>query len=96
MRKIIESKRLSSGIEGLDKILNGGFIKNRTYLIMGGPGTGKTTLGLHFLDQGLKNNEKTMFINLEEAKEELILDAKNFNFEIDDMYILDLTPKKST
>lgn len=85
-------KRLSSGIEGLDKILSGGFIKKRSYLLKGGPGTGKTTLGLHFLEEGINNNEKCMFINLEAAKEELIKDAKGFNFKIEQVHVLDLTP----
>ncbi len=41
-------QKLSSGIEGLDKILKGGFIAKRAYLIAGGPGSGKTTLGCTF------------------------------------------------
>lgn len=85
-------KRLSSGIEGLDKILNGGYLKKRSYLLKGGPGTGKTTLGLHFLEEGINNNEKCMFINFEAAKDELIKDAEGFNFKIDQVHILDLTP----
>jgi circadian clock protein KaiC len=43
-----ESKRLSSGIRGFDEVLHGGFIPGRAYLVRGGPGSGKTTLGLHF------------------------------------------------
>lgn len=39
--------RLSTGIAGLDYILMGGLIPQRAYLVRGGPGSGKTTLGLH-------------------------------------------------
>src|SRR5215467_8798068 len=41
--------RISTGIAGLDHILHGGLLPGRTYLVAGEPGTGKTTLGLHFL-----------------------------------------------
>ncbi|SEO45886.1 KaiC protein [Halogranum amylolyticum] len=41
--------RLSSGIDGLDDVLNGGYLEGDAYLIRGEPGTGKTLLGLHFL-----------------------------------------------
>ncbi|WP_217808080.1 ATPase domain-containing protein [Halomonas sp. CSM-2] len=41
--------RLLTGVAGLDQILHGGLIPHRTYLIRGGPGSGKTTLGMHFL-----------------------------------------------
>jgi hypothetical protein len=44
--------RTSTGIDGLDYILGGGFPRNRIYLIEGHPGSGKTTLGLQFLLEG--------------------------------------------
>src|SRR5687768_5438436 len=48
------TSRVSTGIPGLDEMLHGGFIAGRTYLVSGGPGTGKTTLGLQFLgNEGL-------------------------------------------
>ncbi len=43
------SPKVSSGVAGLDEILEGGFPEGRTTLISGGPGTGKTMLGLEFL-----------------------------------------------
>jgi len=50
--------RLSTGILGLDQILHGGLIPGRAYLVRGRPGTGKTTLGLHFLATGIADGEK--------------------------------------
>jgi circadian clock protein KaiC len=47
-----QTQRSSTGIEGLDEILQGGLVPCRAYLVRGGPGTGKTTLGLHFLAAG--------------------------------------------
>jgi len=43
------SERATTCIAGLAKLLHGGLIPWRSYLIRGGPGTGKTLLGLHFL-----------------------------------------------
>ena len=44
--------RQSTGITGLDEILGGGLVEGRSYLLSGGPGTGKTILGLTFLTTG--------------------------------------------
>lgn len=41
--------RLSTGVRGLDEILCGGLLRTNSYLVRGGPGAGKTTLGWHFL-----------------------------------------------
>ena len=43
------SERASTGIDGLDDILDGGLPRNHLYLIEGDPGTGKTTMALQFL-----------------------------------------------
>ena len=52
-----DSTLLSSGITGLDDILNGGFSPDRMYLCEGVPGSGKTTLGMQFLAAGARNGE---------------------------------------
>ena len=44
--------RVSTGVAGLDEIMNQGFVPQRVYLVRGGPGSGKSTLGLHFLAVG--------------------------------------------
>ncbi|GEM_PF-6333033 len=46
------TKRLSTGNTELDEIMKGGFIPHQTYMISGGAGTGKTTIGWHFLTAG--------------------------------------------
>ena len=50
-------ERISTGIVGLDEILSGGAIANQAYLITGQPGSGKTTLGFHFLNAGVLQGE---------------------------------------
>ncbi len=63
--------RAATGVLGLDTILNGGFPRHWTYLIQGIPGTGKTTLGLQFLLEGLKHGERVLYITLSHTKREL-------------------------
>lgn len=64
-------KQLATGICGLDQILNGGLTPNRVYLIDGTPGCGKTTLGLQFLLEGVRQGEKVLYVSLAESREEL-------------------------
>jgi circadian clock protein KaiC len=62
---------LATGVRGLDEVLGGGLTANRLYLIQGDPGTGKTTLGLQFLLDGIKNGERGLYVTLSETRNEL-------------------------
>lgn len=84
--------RLATGVSGLDEILQGGLIPGRAYLVRGGPGTGKTTLGLHFLNASVANGEKTLFITLGEAAEQIRKNAEALDFEPNSIVFLDLSP----
>ena len=86
------TERISIGISGLDQLLHGGLIPNRSYLLRGGPGTGKTTLGLHFLAEGLQRGENALFITLSESEKQLRQTAKDLNPVLRDLAILDLSP----
>lgn len=88
----ISSNRLSTGIPGLDEILAGGFVPGRSYLVRGGPGSGKTTLGLHFLTAGAANGEKTLFITLEETEANIRRNAEARGFDLNGIQFLDLSP----
>ena len=61
--------KVATQIEGLDEILHGGLIPGRAYLIRGGPGTGKTTLGLQFLRAGVDRDEGALFLTLDSSTE---------------------------
>lgn len=68
--------RQSTGIDGLDTILGGGLVPNRTYLVRGGPGTGKTTVGLHFLVAGASTGEPALLITLGQPEDKIRQDAQ--------------------
>jgi len=84
-------ERVSTGIIGLDSILKGGLPKNRLHLIEGSPGTGKTTLGLQFLLQGVRSGEGCLYITLSESRDELIAVAQSHGWSLDGIEIQDLT-----
>jgi len=86
------SDRLSTGIDGLDEILHGGLIPERSYMLRGPAGSGKTILGLHVLEQGLREDETGLFINLEEDLDDLKANAGALGFDTDAIELLDLSP----
>lgn len=86
------SYRLSTGIKGLDEILGGGLLPRRSYLVCGGPGCGKTTIGLHFLTAGAKNGEKNLFITLEEPEAHIRSNGQCLGFDLERVEFLDLSP----
>jgi len=86
--------KISSGIDGLDKLLRGGFIKGRAYYIRGESGTGRTTIGLHFLAEGAKKGERVLLITTTEKAEFIRRNSKELGLEIEGVEILDLTPGK--
>ncbi|WP_283401803.1 ATPase domain-containing protein [Halorubrum sp. DM2] len=86
------SDRLSTGIPGLDEILSGGLIRERSYMIRGQAGSGKTILSLHFLAAGVERGETVLFINLEEDLSDLKANAEALGFDTDAIEFLDLSP----
>ncbi|MBX3192772.1 MAG: AAA family ATPase [Labilithrix sp.] len=86
------TSRLSTGVSGLDEVLRGGVLPGRTYLVRGGPGTGKTMLGLHFLTTGARLGERTLFITVEEPTEQIRRDAGVLGFDLSGVRFVDLTP----
>jgi len=85
-------KRLGTGIPGLDEILRGGLLAGRTTLVRGGPGVGKTALGLHFLVEGTKHGEPVAFISHGTTVEMAAADAGSLGLDASGVEFLDFTP----
>src|SRR5689334_24411140 len=76
-------EKVPTGIRGLDQVTHGGFPKSRTALVCGGPGTGKTVLGLEFLVRGaLLYNEPGVCVALEETAEELVTNVASLGHDL--------------
>lgn len=82
----------STGVPGLDEILNGGLPIGQAYLVRGGPGCGKTTLGWHFLTTDATEHTNRLFITLGESGEQLARNGRVLGFPTEQVHILDLTP----
>ena len=76
-------QKCPTGIKGFDEITEGGLPKNRTTLVSGGAGSGKTLLGLDFLINGaIQFKEPGVFMSFEETKEELFTDVASLNLDL--------------
>ena len=85
----------SSGIAGLDDVLSGGFVRRRLYLIEGVPGSGKTTLAVQFLMEGVRAGESVLYVTLSETAEELRAVADSHGWSFDGLEIRELTPPEA-
>jgi len=76
-------KRISSGIPGFDKLVQGGFKEKSINLVVGGPGSGKTIFTAMFLVEGLKKGEPGVYVTFEEKKEKFYEDMKSFGWDME-------------
>ena len=87
----LAADRCPSGVEGLDDILAGGLPRDCFYLVQGDPGSGKTTLALQFLLEGVRLGEKVFYITLSETKKELLKVARSHGWSLGKIPVLDLS-----
>ncbi|WP_336491123.1 ATPase domain-containing protein [Methylobacterium nigriterrae] len=83
---------VATGVGGLDYILQGGYAANRSHLVEGRPGSGKTTLAMQFLLDGVARGERCLYITLSESKRELVNVAERHGWSLDGIEICELVP----
>ena len=83
---------VTTGVEGLDLVLDGGLTPHRLYLIEGVPGSGKTTMAMQFLIEGVARGEKVLYVTLSETEEELREAAASHGWSLDGIQIHELVP----
>jgi circadian clock protein KaiC len=76
--------RISTGVLGLDPLIEGGIPKGFNVLIAGNPGTGKTVLTSHFLLNGLQSNENGIYISFSESKNQFLANATTLGMNFDE------------
>ncbi len=77
----MSSERAGTGIVGLDEMLRGGFLRGTANLIEGAPGTGKSTLGMHFIQHGAQHGEPGLILTFEAFVSQYYRDAQNFGWD---------------
>ncbi len=75
--------RLSFGVPGLDEMMQGGVVEGSTSVVLGAPGTGKSSLGLHFLAAGARSGEPSLYFGFYEPPSDLIVKANSLGLAID-------------
>lgn len=75
--------RIPTGVKGLDEVLNGGLPKGRIILVVGSPGSGKTTFAMQYLVGGTKAGESGLYVSLDEKPERVKENLASFNWNLD-------------
>jgi circadian clock protein KaiC len=83
-------ERVPTGIRGLDEVLGGGLPTGHIYLVEGESGAGKSTIGLHFVLEGRRRGERTLWITMSETERELHDAARSHGWQLNGIDILNL------
>jgi circadian clock protein KaiC len=80
----------------MDDILRGGLPAHCLYMLMGLPGSGKTTLSIQFLLEGAQAGESCLYITLSESKREINKVAESHGWDLSKIHICELIPSEAT
>ncbi|MGD2247627.1 MAG: gas vesicle protein GvpD [Candidatus Methanofastidiosia archaeon] len=86
-------KKVRTGVIGLDKMLAGGLIAGRPYLVSGAPGAGKSIFGMQFLMQAVQEGKTGVYVTLEERKKGLKQNFQVFGWDIEKVKVIEATPE---
>lgn len=86
-------QKVKTGISGLDKMLNGGLIAGRPYLVSGAPGAGKSIFGMQFILQAVTEGKNGIYVTLEERKKGLRQNFQVFGWDVDKVHVIEATPE---
>jgi circadian clock protein KaiC len=80
---MVKTERVTTGIAGLDQLLEGGFPEGRSILVTGEPGTGKTIFALQFLVEGLRRGEKGIYVAADEGPTDIIEQGASLGWDLE-------------
>ena len=78
----VSTERVSTGVERLDTMLDGGYYRGSGVLISGAPGTSKTTLSAAFVEATCKRGERALYVSFDEAAQQLIRNLRSVGVDL--------------
>lgn len=90
------SELIPSGVPGLDAVLGGGLRRGHLYFVEGSPGTGKTTLAMQFVLEGVRQGESGLVVSLAETADEIEAVAASHGWSLDGIAVHDLAAADHT
>ena len=86
-RGIAKSKgkpeRISTGVPGLDALIDDGFVDGSSNLIVGNAGSGKTIFAIQFIVEGIRRGEPGIYVTFEERKDKMYENMKSFGWDLE-------------
>lgn len=78
----VSTERVSTGIDRLDTMLDGGYYRGSSMLISGAPGTAKTTLAGCFIAAACRRKDKSLFISFDESSGQIVRNLKSVGINL--------------
>lgn len=78
----VSTERVSTGVERLDTMLDGGYYRGTSVLVTGAPGTAKSTLSGSFVEAACKRGERALYVSFDEAGEEIVRNLASVNIRL--------------
>jgi circadian clock protein KaiC len=80
---VVSEERVPTGVVGLDEMLEGkGYFSGSSILVSGGPGSGKTSLGAHFVDAACARGERCLYFSFEESPRQLVRNMRSIGIDL--------------
>ena len=74
--------RISTGVPGLDALVNGGYLLGSTTVVAGISGVGKSVMGLHYLAEGARLGQRSLMLSLDEPVRQIIRNANSIGIDL--------------
>jgi circadian clock protein KaiC len=77
-----DGTRITTGVPGLDDLVNGGYFPGSTTLIVGVSGVGKSVMALQYIAEGARRNERSLMLTLDEAPAQVLRNARTIGLNL--------------
>jgi len=85
--------KVSTGISGLDKMVDGGLLEGRLYMLAGDAGSGRSTICGHFLMDGVNKGEEVLYVTVDSPPGDISTNLSSFNWDAGKIIILNAHPR---